>query len=60
MVGSKLSLYLTNTKSPLLKAKSQSEVEWVNKVVKTSDGHTVLIKWYGKELQGKDLLGLIK
>jgi len=54
------SLYLTNTKSPLLKAKSQSEVEWVNKVVETSQGHTVLIKWHGKELQGNDLLGLIK
>ncbi len=54
------SLYLTNTKSPLLKAKSQSEVEWVNKVVETSEGHTVLIKWHGNELQGNDLLGLIK
>ncbi len=54
------SLYLTNTKSPLLKAKSQSEVEWVNKVVEKSKGYTVLIKWYGIELQGKELLDLIK
>lgn len=54
------SLYLTQTKSPLLKAKSLSEVEWVNKVVETSAGHTVLIKWHGSELQGNDLLSLIK
>lgn len=54
------SLYLTNTKSPLLKAKAQSEVEWINKVVTTSQGHTVLIQWYGKELQGKDLFALVK
>lgn len=54
------SLYLTNTKSPLLQAKSQSEVEWVNKVVEKSEGYAVLIKWYGIELQGKALLDLIK
>ncbi len=53
------SLYLTHTQSPLLKAKSQSEVEWINKVVETSQGNTVLIKWHGKEIQGKELLGLI-
>ncbi|WP_090944850.1 arsenical pump-driving ATPase [Pelosinus propionicus] len=54
------SLYLTNTKSPLLKAKSQSEVEWVNKVVKISQGNTVLIKWHSKELQGNALFDLTK
>lgn len=54
------SLYLTNTKSPLLKAKSQSEVEWVNKVVQTSEGYTVLIKWHAKELKENSLLCLIK
>ncbi|WP_349255155.1 arsenical pump-driving ATPase [Sporomusa sp.] len=54
------SLYLTHTKSPLLKAKSQSEIEWINKVVEISQGNTVLIKWHGKEIQGKELLELIK
>lgn len=53
------SLYLTHTQSPLLKAKSQSEVEWINKVVETSRGNTVLIKWHVKEIQGKELLDLI-
>ena len=52
------SLYLTNTQSPLLKAKAQSEVEWINKVIETSHGHTVLIKWHGNEIQGKGLLSL--
>ena len=54
------SLYLTNTKSPLLHAKSQSEAAWINNVAETSQGYTVLIKWHGKELQGNDLLDLIK
>ncbi|MBP2649427.1 MAG: arsenite-activated ATPase ArsA [Firmicutes bacterium] len=54
------SLYLTNTTSPLLKAKAESEVEWINKVVEISQGNTVLIKWHGKEIQGKELLGLIE
>ncbi|WP_371381461.1 arsenical pump-driving ATPase [Sporomusa aerivorans] len=54
------SLYLTNTKSPLLKAKSQSEVEWINKVVAISLDHTVLIKWHGTELKGNSLLDIIK
>lgn len=53
------SLSLTNTKSPLLQAKAQGEVEWVNKVIEKSKGHTVLIKWHGVELQGKDLLDLL-
>ncbi|MBP2643763.1 MAG: arsenite-activated ATPase ArsA [Firmicutes bacterium] len=54
------SLYLTNTKSSLLQAKAQSEVEWINKVVELSEGHTVLIKWQGKEIQGKELLSLVE
>lgn len=54
------SLYLTHTKSPLLKAKAQNEVEWINKVIDTSAGQAVLIKWYGTELQGNELLDLIK
>jgi arsenite-transporting ATPase len=53
------SLLLTNTKSPLLQAKAQSEVEWVNKVIEKSNSHAVLIKWHGVELQDKDLLDLL-
>ena len=54
------SFSLTNTKSPLLKAKAASEIEWINTVVQTSQGHTVLIKWHGKEIQNKELLNLIQ
>lgn len=53
------SFYLTNTQSPLLKAKAESEIEWVNKVDAASGGHTVMIKWYGSEIQGEELLNLI-
>ena len=52
------SLYLTNTKSQLLKAKAQSEVEWINLVAGISHGNTVLIKWHGQDLKGKELLTL--
>lgn len=54
------SLYLTNTKSPLLKSKARSEVEWINKVAAASQGSTVLVEWYSKEIQDKELMGLIK
>lgn len=54
------SLYLTNTQSPLLKAKAQNEVGWINKVIQISSGNTVLIKWHSKEIQNEELLSLIK
>ena len=54
------SFYLTPTQSPLLKAKAQSEIEWINKVAATSAGHTVVIPWHGKEMQNKELLELIR
>jgi arsenite-transporting ATPase len=52
------SLYLTNTKSQLLKAKAQSEIAWINRVAEISRGNTVLIKWHGQDLKGKELLTL--
>lgn len=54
------SFYLTDTKNPLLKAKAQSEVEWINKVIEVSKCHTVLLKWHAKEIEGKELLDLMK
>ncbi|CUH96566.1 Arsenical pump-driving ATPase [Propionispora sp. 2/2-37] len=53
------SLYLTNTHSPLLISKAQSEVEWINKVTEVSQKNTVLIKWYNNEVQGQELFKLI-
>ncbi len=52
------SLYLTDTKHLLLKAKAQSEVGWINRVAAISQGNTVLIKWHGQDLKGKELLAL--
>lgn len=54
------SFYFTATQSPLLKAKSQSEVEWINKVVVNSNSHTVVIPWYGKEIQNQELVELVR
>ena len=54
------SMYLTDTQSPLLKAKSQSEAGWINKVIQLSEGNTVLIKWHSKEIQNEELLSLIE
>lgn len=54
------SFYLTATQSPLLKAKAQSEVEWINQVAALSQGHTVVIPWYDNELQQQELLELVR
>lgn len=34
-------------------------MEWINRVAAFSQGHTVLIKWHGQEIQGADLLELL-
>ncbi|SEP03760.1 arsenite efflux ATP-binding protein ArsA [Propionispora vibrioides] len=54
------SFYLTATQSPLLKAKAQSEVEWINQVTALSQGHTVVIPWYDNELQQQELVELVR
>lgn len=54
------SLYLTDTKSPLLKSKALSEVEWINKVTAIAGGNAIVIKWQGKEIQGDELVNLFK
>lgn len=54
------SLYLTNTQSPLLQTKARDEIEWINKVTELSMGNTVLTKWYKNNIQGTELLNLIK
>ncbi|HWR41500.1 MAG TPA: arsenical pump-driving ATPase [Patescibacteria group bacterium] len=53
------SFYLTDTKSPLLRSKALGEVEWINRVVETSSGNTVLNPWRGKEVQQEELLGWV-
>lgn len=38
-------LSLNHTKNPFLQAKAQSELEWIEKVNKLSNGNTALIEW---------------
>lgn len=39
------SLYLTDTQSPFLKAKAQSEIQWINRVSEISKGNFAVIAW---------------
>lgn len=39
------SLLLTSTNSPFLKAKAQSEVQWIDKVKELSNNNFVVIEW---------------
>ena len=39
------SLYLTNTQNPFLKAKAQSEIQWINRVNEISNGKFAVIEW---------------
>jgi len=50
---------MTGTKSPLLQAKANSEVKWINEVNKISSGNYAVIKWLPKEVNDKALLEII-
>ncbi|MBU3209993.1 arsenical pump-driving ATPase [Clostridium algidicarnis] len=54
------SLFMTNTKSPLLKTKALSEIQWINKVDEISKGNFVVIPWKSEEIKGEELVNLIK
>lgn len=54
------SLLMTNTQSPLLKAKSVSEIPWINKVDEISQGNFAVIPWKGEEIKGEKLVELIQ
>lgn len=43
------SLLLTNTSNPFLKAKAQSEIQWIEKVKEISDGNFAVIAWSEQE-----------
>ena len=53
------SLLMTNTHSPLLKAKSASEIPWINKVDEISHGNFAVVPWKGEEIKGDKILELI-
>jgi len=54
------SLLMTNTQSPLLKAKAESEIPWINKVDEISQGNFAVVPWKGEEIKGDKLLELIR
>lgn len=50
------SLYATKTTNQMLKAKASSEIEWINKIIKHSNGNFALIKWTPEAIEGENLL----
>lgn len=54
------SLYATNTKNEILKAKDNNEIKWINKVDEISKGYFAVIDWKSEELKGDKLLEIIK
>ncbi|MBM7542007.1 arsenical pump-driving ATPase [Amphibacillus cookii] len=53
------SLQATQTTHPILKAKAGSELEWMNRVAKLTDGHYAVVKWFADDLKGEQLKQLI-
>ena len=51
---------MTHTQSPLLKAKSISEIPWINKVDHISQGNIAVVPWQGEEINGENLVELVK
>lgn len=54
------SFYAANTTNEILKAKADSEVQWINKVNEISKGHFAVIEWIPEEVKGERLNELIK
>jgi len=54
------SLLMTNTQSPLLKTKAESEIPWINKVDEISQGNFAVVPWKGEEIKGDKLVELIQ
>lgn len=53
------SMLMSGTKSPLLQAKANSEMKWINEVNKISSSNYAVIKWLPKEVNDKTLLEII-
>ena len=52
------SLYATDTKNEMLKAKASNEIEWINKVATHACGNFAVVKWSSEEIKGDQLLEL--
>lgn len=54
------SIYKTGSRNKTLEAKANSELEWINKVDKRTDGNYTIIPWSSDEIKGSSLDKLIK
>lgn len=54
------SIYMTGSTNKTLQAKANSELEWINKVDKRTDGNFTIIPWSSDEIKGSNLDKLIK
>jgi arsenite-transporting ATPase len=53
------SFYTTNTANPLLRAKANNEIEWINKVSEHSRGNYAVIEWSSEDMKQDKLKNLI-
>ena len=54
------SIYKTGSTNKTLEAKANSELEWINKVDKRTDGNFTIIPWSSDQIKGSNLDKLIK
>lgn len=54
------SIYKTGSTNKTLEAKANSELEWINKVDKRTDGNFTIIPWTADQIKGSSLDKLIK
>ena len=54
------SIYKTGSTNKTLQAKANSELEWINKVDKRTDGSFTIIPWSSDQIKGSNLDKLIK
>ena len=54
------SLYATNTKNNVLKAKASYEIQWINKVNEISEGNFAVVEWKAEEVKDKNLIDLLR
>ena len=53
------SLYATDTRNALLRAKAASEMKWINEISETSQGNLVIAEWMLEDLTGENLRKLL-
>ncbi len=52
------SLYAAKTENKLLKAKAESEIQWLNDINRHTEGNLALVKWYPEDVKEEMLLSI--